>query len=69
MNLVNRIIQDPTCVIEGSVEELNEAVGTLSTWIMSEECKERNVDYAWVRKCEDAKHAILKYLNQKSDNS
>lgn len=69
MNLVNRIIQDPTCVIEGSVEELNEAVHTLSSWIMSEECKERNVDYAWVRKCEDAKHAILKYLNQKSNDS
>ena len=69
MNLVNRIIQDHTCVIEGSVEELNEAVGTLSSWIMSEECKERNVDYAWVRKCEDAKHSILKYLNQKSNDS
>ena len=69
MNLVNRIIQDPTCVVEGDVTELNEAVATLSSWIMSEECKERNVDYDWVRKCEDAKHSIMKYLNQKSDDS
>ena len=69
MHLVNRIIQDPTCVVEGDVSELNEAVGILSSWIMSEECKERNVDYAWVRKCEDAKHSIIKYLNQKSDDS
>ena len=69
MSLVNRIIQDPTCVVEGDVSELNEAVGILSSWIMSEECKERNVDYAWVRKCEDAKHSILKYLNQKSNDS
>lgn len=67
MHLVNRIIQDHTCVIEGSVEELNEAVHTLSSWIMSEECKERKVDYAWVRKCEDAKHAILNYINKETD--
>lgn len=67
MHLVNRIIQDHTCVVEGDVSELHEAVGTLSTWIMSEECKERNVDYAWVRKCEDAKHAIIKYLNEREE--
>ena len=67
MHLVNRIIQDPTCVVEGDVSELNEAVGILSSWIMSEECKERNVDYDWVSKCQDAKHAILKYLNGREE--
>ena len=69
MNLASRIIQDPTCVVEGDVSELNQAVATLSTWILTEECKERNVDYDWVRKCEDAKHSIIKYLNQKSNDS
>ena len=69
MNLASRIIQDPTCVVEGDVSELNQAVATLSTWILTEECKERNVDYAWVRKCEDAKHSIMKYLNQKGNDS
>ena len=56
--LALRIVEDNTRVIEGYESELQEAWGMISQWRMSEECKERNVDHAYVRKLNDAEWAI-----------
>ena len=56
--LARRIVNDNTCVIEGYESELQEAWGMISQWRMSEECKERNVDHAWIRQLNDAEWAI-----------
>ena len=56
--LARRIIEDNTCVIEGYESELQEAWRFISQWRMSEECKERNLDYDWVRQLNSAEYAI-----------
>lgn len=56
--LARRIIEDNTCVIEGFESELQEAWRFISQWRMSEECKERNLDYDWVRQLNSAEYAI-----------
>ncbi len=56
--LARRIIEDNTCVIEGYESELQEAWRFISQWRMSEECKERNLDYDWIRQLNSAEHAI-----------
>ena len=56
--LALRIVEDNTRVIEGYESELQEAWGMISQWRMSEECKERNVDHAYVRQLNDAEWAI-----------
>jgi len=56
--LALRIVEDNACVIEGDESELQEAWGMISQWRMSEECKERNVDRAYVRQLNDAEWAI-----------
>ena len=56
--LALRIVEDNTRVIEGNYDELQEAWGMISQWRMSEECKERNVDHAYVRQLNDAEWAI-----------
>lgn len=56
--LARRIIEDNTCVIEGFESELQEAWRFISQWRMSEECKERNLDYDWIRQLNSAEHAI-----------
>lgn len=56
--LARRIVQDNTCVIEGYESELQEAWRFISQWRMSEECKERNLDYDWIRQLNSAEHAI-----------
>ena len=58
--LARRIIEDNTCVIEGYESELQEAWRFISQWRMSEECKERNLDYDWIRQLNSAEHAIRK---------
>ena len=58
IKLADRIILDNTCVIEGNYDELQEAWGMISQWRMSEECKERNVDHAYIRLLKDAEWAI-----------
>ena len=56
--LALRIVEDNTRVIEGNYDELQEAWGMISQWRMSEECKERNVDRAYIRLLKDAEWAI-----------
>ena len=56
--LALRIVEDNTRVIEGYESELQEAWGMISQWRMSEECKERNVDHAYIRQLSDAEWAI-----------
>ena len=60
--LARRIVNDntyvDTCVIEDDYAELQEAWGMISQWRMSEECKERNVDHAYIRQLNDAEWAI-----------
>ena len=56
--LALRIVEDNTRVIEGYESELQEAWGMISQWRMSEECKERNVDRAYIRQLKDAEWAI-----------
>ena len=56
--LARRIVNDNTCVIEGNYDELQEAWDMISQWRMSEECKERNVDHAYIRQLNDAEWAI-----------
>jgi len=56
--LARRIIEDNTCVIEGFESELQEAWRFISQWRMWEECKERNLDYDWIRQLNSAEHAI-----------
>ena len=56
--LARRIIEDNTCVIEGYESELQEAWRFISQWRMSEECKESNLDYDWIRQLNSAEHAI-----------
>ena len=58
--LARRIIEDNTCVIEGFESELQEAWALISQWRMSEECKERNLDYDWINQLNSAEHAIRK---------
>ena len=58
IELARRIVSDNTCVIEGNYDELQEAWGMISQWRMSEECKERNVDHAYIRQLDDAEWAI-----------
>jgi hypothetical protein len=58
--LARRIVEDNTCVIEGYESELQEAWGIISQWRMSEECKERNLDYDWINQLNSAEHAIRK---------
>jgi len=57
-DLARRIIADNTCVIEGNYDELQDAWGYISQWRMSEECKERKLDYDWIRQLNDAEDAI-----------
>lgn len=63
-HLVNRIIRDNTCVIEGSESELQECWRYVSQWRMEEECKERKIDYDWIRKLNDAEHSIRTRVNE-----
>ena len=56
--LALRIVEDNTRVIEGNYDELQEAWDMISQWRMSEECKERNVDRAYIRLLKDAEWAI-----------
>lgn len=63
-NLVNRIIADNVCVIEGSESELLEAAGIIAQWRMSEECKERKINHAWIRQLNDADHAIRRRVTE-----
>ena len=58
IELARRIVNDNNCVIEGNYDELQEAWGMISQWRMSEECKERNVDRAYIRQLKDAEWAI-----------
>ena len=62
IELARRIVNDntyvDTCVIEDDYAELQEAWGMISQWRMSEECKERNVDHAYIRQLNDAEWAI-----------
>ena len=63
-HLVNRIIRDNTCVIEGSVDELHEAWRYVRQWVMEEECKERKIDNAWISELNDAEHAISERVKE-----
>ena len=63
-HLVNRIIRDNTCVIEGSVDELHEAWRYVRQWVMEEECKERKIDHAWIRQLNAAEHAISERVKE-----
>lgn len=63
-HLVNRIIRDNTCVIEGSVDELHEAWRYVRQWTLEEECKERKIDHAWIRQLNDAEHAISERVKE-----
>ena len=63
-HLVNRIIRDNTCVIEGSVDELHEAWRYVRQWVMEEECKERKINHAWIRQLNDAEHAIAQRVKE-----
>ena len=63
-HLVNRIIRDNTCVIEGSVDELHEAWRYVRQWTLEEECKERNINHTWIRKLNDAEHAISERVKE-----
>ena len=58
ITLARRIVNDNTCVIEGNYDELQDAWACISQWRMSEECKERNLDYDWIRMLNDAEDAI-----------
>ena len=58
IELARRIVNDNTCVIEGNYDELQDAWACISQWRMSEECKERNVDRAYIRLLKDAEWAI-----------
>jgi hypothetical protein len=58
IELARRIVSDNTCVIEGNYRELQEAWGMISQWRMSEECKERKIDYDWIRMLNAAEYAI-----------
>ena len=62
--LANRIMADNVCVIEGSESELLEAAGIIAQWRMSEECKERKIDHAWIRQLNDADHAIRRRVTE-----
>jgi hypothetical protein len=61
-NLASRIVEDNACVIEGDLAELREAQQIIISWIMIEETKERNVDFAWVKQLNKADDAIEKYI-------
>ena len=61
-NLASRIVEDNACVIEGDLAELSEAQQIIISWIMIEETKERNVDFAWVKQLNKADDAIEKYI-------
>mgnify|MGYP003125529726 CR=1 FL=1 len=63
-HLVHRIIRDNTCVIEGSESELQECWRLVSNWRMQEECKERKLDYDWIRKLNDADFAIAQRIDE-----
>jgi len=63
-DLVNRIIRDNTCVIEGSESELMDCHRTVCLWRMQEECKERKLDYDWIRKLNDADFAIRTRIDE-----
>ena len=63
-HLVNRIIRDNTCVIEGSVDELHEAWRYVRQWTLEEECKERNINHSWIRQLNDAEHAIAQRVKE-----
>jgi uncharacterized protein YqgV (UPF0045/DUF77 family) len=63
-HLVNRIIRDNTCVIEGSVDELHEAWRYVRQWTLEEECKERKIDHVWIRQLNDAEHAISERVKE-----
>ena len=56
--LALRIVEDNACVIEGDASELQGAWGMISQWRMSEECKERKIDYDWIRMLNAAEYAI-----------
>ena len=56
--LALRIVNDNTCVIEGNYDELQDAWAYISEWRMSEECKERKLDYDWIRMLNAAEDAI-----------
>ena len=56
--LALRIVEDNACVIEGDESELQGAWGMISQWRMSEECKERKIDYDWIRMLNAAEYAI-----------
>jgi hypothetical protein len=63
-NLVNRIIADNVCVIEGSEAELLQAAGIIAQWRMEEECKERKINHGWIRQLNDADHAIRRRVTE-----
>ncbi len=67
--LARRIIEDNTCVIEGFESELQEAWRFISQWRMSEECKERNLDYDWINQLNSAEHAIRKRVAELEKSS
>ena len=58
IGLANRIMADNVCVIEGDESELQQAQSTISIWRMAEECRERKIDHDFIRRCNDAEHAI-----------
>ena len=58
IGLANRIMADNVSVIEGDESELQQAQSTISIWRMAEECRERKIDHDFIRRCNDAEHAI-----------
>lgn len=62
--LATRIVADNTCVIEGSFDELVKAAHLVIEWRLTEECKERKLDYDWIRQLNDAEHAIRKRVHE-----
>ena len=72
-SLASRIVNDIVCVIEGDQSELQRAWAEISGWRMSEECKERKLDYDWIDQLKKAERAIshrveeLKALDQATD--
>tara|TARA_B100000497_G_scaffold74050_1_gene82984 strand:- start:71 stop:289 length:219 start_codon:yes stop_codon:yes gene_type:complete len=68
IELARRIVNDNTCVIEGNYDELQDAWACISQWRMSEECKERNLDYDWINQLNSAEHAIRKRVAELKEN-
>jgi hypothetical protein len=66
MSLTNRIIQDPTCVVEGDLQELAGAWNDIDQMLMEEESKSESPfgkDYRWTDQLRIAVNAITRYID------